>query len=1518
MPNGDSGLFKVNKPDSNDGNISSDYLVETNSRFIDTSSFLGSDYFLQRIGFDPNADTNVQRLGDAVYEQRLIMDAINRVNNFEYLEEDIGSDHEQVQRLYDNAFLEYDKNPDFEVGKALTEEQINNLEKDIIWLVEKEVDGKNVLVTQVYFAPDTITKLAEKDDHTGSLIKAGEININTEGDIDNNFGSIIATDSSLILNAGGNINLLNSILNSDGVTSISAKENISIENSIGYQAFYTPEIISKTASQPIASKVAGLFAATSTISPEAQNIIDDAINARSAATFNAGSDIQIVSGSNINIAHNQVNTGGSIFLDAANDVNNSNYTLKASDNVVINAGNDVNNIHTINSDNETRIEAGKLVSIDAGNDITNRGATIEAGEILYLTAGNNINNEALITRKINGQIATREEVENSNADNISSVLESQGNLTSDGNLVLIAGNNINNVASNITTTGANTNFAGEAYIEATAGDVNIVTDTLRDRTVNRWKRGISIEDSTTNVSSNVDIASNLTVVSGNDTNIKGSNILATGNADIKTGGELNITSAEDSYYKYVATKKKKSFGRSKSSTSLTETKTQVASNIVVGGDIMLDGVSDVNILASNLRGENGQIISQAGNVNIKNGINSVKSYTTSKKKGSTAKSSSKVYDYQETAAESSLAFNNDLKINSELGDVNIQGSTLDVNNDLSFGSFTIAQNPDGSLKTKADGTFETVSGDVVQNVNITAAELKSEHWEERKSTSFNPITAAMAAVGEVASLGGLNPVVDKLNEKLQERVNDMVGSGNEAVIEKTENKSGKSETIAHSSNITVDGNLNVNAAEGFKIAASNLDVGGDGNINAAKVDIISVAENSSSYTKDKSIEIGETDVGFRDNSFKAGIKGTGEENLYQEETSVQKASNVNIGNNLLINSTNDIDVVASNVAVGNDATIKTGGNFNLSDAKNTQKTNTENSKLEVEVGVKVGNAYVDAGVAVKALADATKNLKKSKEKLSKMKRLKSEGRASQKAVDLAITQVTLATAGVATTTANVAMAAQNAATAASTSLGTGMYAAGYMDTTHHTDFLKTNSEQSVGSTFIAGNNIDINANKDYNQTGSIIKSNSGDINIAAASANIKSGENTFQSEFGSKTTTASVSVGNNGVGLNAGYNQSDNFILQNTHTNSEILAENGTFNLNTTGDTNIKGGNVTANQVALNIGGDLNLETLQDTYEQQGSSFGLGVGVGVNQSASLNNASISLGATEIFTKTTGKRTGIVALASNDNNLSEAENLTNLLASTSVNVAGNIDNQTVKKDIDFTNADFEGTLSVPVELFTESGRARMKDAFENLGRNLATATTGAIFNATDSVAVAINKTTGKSKKGIVEGWKEARTESTQNLKTYMENYDKREKLTQAGYDYYKSLTDQQIENDLVALPADKSIYHTYKLDEQGNPINIISEGQKNYIKYIHDKKGYEIVVDNSDKRNPVIVTDPVNKGTYNHFSPGGLTNNVGHVLLDVLPYFVHGNDEKILPDSSTPTDSTWAIDRIGRTLYKPEQ
>ena len=130
-------------------------------------------------------------------------------------------------------------------------------------------------------------------------------------------------------------------------------------------------------------------------------------------------------------------------------------------------------------------------------------------------------------------------------------------------------------------------------------------------------------------------------------------------------------------------------------------------------------------------------------------------------------------------------------------------------------------------------------------------------------------------------------------------------------------------------------------------------------------------------------------------------------------------------------------------------------------------------------------------------------------KLKKIQKLKEQGRASQKAVDLAFTQLALSRIAVTTANANLAMSAANSANAASSSFGTGIYGAGYMDATYHTDFLKTESERSVGSSFIVGNNIDIDANDSYNLRGSLLASNNADVTIEAANANIAAGKIVF-------------------------------------------------------------------------------------------------------------------------------------------------------------------------------------------------------------------------------------------------------------------------------------------------------------------------------------------------------------------------------------------------------------------------
>ena len=235
------------------------------------------------------------------------------------------------------------------------------------------------------------------------------------------------------------------------------------------------------------------------------DITDEVDNRITDLTFDSASDINISSAGDLIIATDYLNTGGSIYLTATGDITNSNQEVNAADDIVMSGAN-IYNRH-ISGGNPTIITSGDttyltatgdilnelaeisssgLTYVNAGGSITNHGGSILAGDILYLEAGADITNKAYITSTIDGATATNDAARSSNADNIRQNLEAKGTISSDGDLVMIAANDINNIASDISTTGLNTAYSGEAYIEATSGDVNIITDTLRNRTVNRW------------------------------------------------------------------------------------------------------------------------------------------------------------------------------------------------------------------------------------------------------------------------------------------------------------------------------------------------------------------------------------------------------------------------------------------------------------------------------------------------------------------------------------------------------------------------------------------------------------------------------------------------------------------------------------------------------------------------------------------------------------------------------------------------------------------------------------------------------------------------------------------------------------------------------------------------------------------------------------------------------------------------------------------------------------------------
>ncbi len=480
----------------------------------------------------------------------------------------------------------------------------------------------------------------------GAKLKAEDVAIKAKTITVNNF-ALIKSGGDLNINATNNINLKNTLINSAAKTKITAGGDITLKNDSNF-------ITSFATAQNTA-----LAIGTSSIK-------DDAISSRSAAIFNAGTDIEINSGSNINISNNYFQSGGSIFMTATNNINNSNYQIKADENVVLTAGNDINNItnSTTSSDatsNPTSIEAGKMVSLDAGNDINNIGAIIKGGELVYLTAANDIVNKAAINYSINGTnltptfngdansylislTNTEETVTNASSGNIKSSLVAQGNITAGsttinsdgsttntaGNVVIVAGNDINNQGSKITSTGS-------TLLEATDGDINITTAQLRDRTKTSWgsrkKGGTSTTDNTTNLESEITSGDNLYITAASssstdagDINIKGSKLTSANNTEITAENDVNIAAAINSSYS-LSTSSKKGFGYFSSSTNSKQTTTNIKSEIEsTSGDIKISSGADTTITASDLTAKgSGEITAE--NLNILNGLDTAKTFS---------------------------------------------------------------------------------------------------------------------------------------------------------------------------------------------------------------------------------------------------------------------------------------------------------------------------------------------------------------------------------------------------------------------------------------------------------------------------------------------------------------------------------------------------------------------------------------------------------------------------------------------------------------------------------------------------------------------------------------------------------------------------------------------------------------------------------------------------------------------------------------------------------------------------
>ena len=619
IPEGDKGLFIVNKDLVNSAGVSVtekdkitvgngelifnnnsvsnnktpgfSYLIESNVKFTDMGYYMGSDYFFGKIGFNP--EKNIRLLGDAFYESRVVNRAILESTGKRYLN-GTANEKEQMQTLLDNSITAME---DFNlsIGVALTKEQINNLKNDIIWYVEEEVNGVNVLVPKVYLSKETLASLGNNQtgmmagnginisavevNNTGSIKSDGSITINTEEFLNK---SVLGDFKALI--AGNDIEIVsvNDIKNIGA--EISAENTVSLESIKG-------SIWNKS---------------TARVNDLTYKIDSDIKNTAKIS----GADISIKAGENYINTAALVEGKGNVEIAAKEVVID---TIEMHD--YEKQGGKKNYTITESYTNAGSVITGENISISADKNINIKGSDIIADSELRLKAGEDVNLTASIDsdyyehqeskKKSFGRGKSKTEVKYSTSHNGTNLIGENLSIESGKDTVII-GSNIQAGPE-----GSAVINAGGDIVQAAVKDINY----SYKKTTKTGFLGLTGSSKSAEQYKEEAVKSNTisgiggtSYDAGNGILLEGVTVVSTGNITLK-GKEVSINPVETQAYQEEIKKKKGfsssfsggtasfSYGKSKDEIKTTQT-TNTASTIVSQGKVDIEATEGKAVLKS--------------------------------------------------------------------------------------------------------------------------------------------------------------------------------------------------------------------------------------------------------------------------------------------------------------------------------------------------------------------------------------------------------------------------------------------------------------------------------------------------------------------------------------------------------------------------------------------------------------------------------------------------------------------------------------------------------------------------------------------------------------------------------------------------------------------------------------------------------------------------------------------------------------------------------------------------------
>jgi len=399
----------------------------------------------------------------------------------------------------------------------------------------------------------------------------------------------------------------------------------------------------------------------------------------------------------------------------------------------------------------------------------------------------------------------------------------------------------------------------------------------------------------------------------------------------------------------------------------------------------------------------------------------------------------------------------------------------------------------------------------------------------------------------------------------------------------------------------------VDISAGKDINVLGSAIAGDGNVMLAAVGSVNIGASTSTFTEQHHSQVKES--GFLSGGgfgFSIGTRTT-TTNQSRDATTQSGQSRSMVGSidgNLAIVAGDAIKVSGSDLAAGLDMDLS-GRSVTIDPGLDKSKSKFEQTSVQDGLTFAIGGSVVNAIATSQGMSSTASQSK--------------DGRVQALAA---------ATAGLAVKDA-VADVTKNGPNL-SVSLTVGHAESKYTQTA--IDLLNS------GSVLNAGNDISIHASggekdSNINVIGSVLNAQ-GNITLKADNqVNLLAAQDQESQHSESKTMSASAGIGasigakSTSVGFNAGVSASrgntdgEGTTQVNTHVTAgaQLIIASG-------GDANLKGAVASGNQVVAEVGGNLNIESLQNKEKfdskNQGASIGATAGIGVNVSGSINQSSM--------------------------------------------------------------------------------------------------------------------------------------------------------------------------------------------------------------------------------------------------------------------------------------------------------